>query len=351
MRSLVFVVPGRIDIRTGGSIYNNRIIEGLRQSGWSVGVRMLDESFPYPTTDALDHAARVLSEMPSNTLVIVDGLALSAMPVVIERETSRLRVVALVHLPIAADVGLDRETATRLWEIERRALNAVALIVVTGSAALPYVFKYGISRDRVVVVEPGTVRAQVARGSGGSQLQLLSVATLNPTKGHEILLQALAAVSHSGWHLTCAGSLTRHPETVDRIRTAMCHLGLETRVSLVGELDARRLSECYDATDIFVLATLQETYGMAVAEALAHGLPVVSTTTGAIPDLVGNDAGLLVPPGDTAALTEALIRIISNAGLRARLSAGARHTRKRLANWNQACAKMTAALDRLGIHG
>ena len=54
----------------------------------------------------------------------------------------------------------------------------------------------------------------------------------------------------------------------------------------------------YDRTDVFVLATLRETYGMAVAEALAHGLPVVSTSTGAIPALVGTDAGLLVAPGD-----------------------------------------------------
>ena len=70
------------------------------------------------------------------------------------------------------------------------------------------------------------------------------------------------------------------------------------RVSLAGDLDAPRLSDCYDRADVFVLATLQETYGMAVAEALAHGLPVVSTTTGAIPALVGDDAGSLVPPGE-----------------------------------------------------
>ena len=118
-------------------------------------------------------------------------------------------------------------------------------------------------------------------------MQLLAVATLNPNKGHEILLEALAAIPHKNWHLTCAGSVTRHPATVDRVRAAIRRLQLDDRVTLVGELDAVTLHECYDRADVFVLATRQETYGMAVAEALARGLPVVSTTTGAIPESGG----------------------------------------------------------------
>ena len=94
------------------------------------------------------------------------------------------------------------------------------------------------------------------------------------------------------WHLTCAGSLTRHPPTVARIRAIIQERQLEEHVSLVGELDAEQIEERYDRADVFVLATLRETYGMAVAEALAHGLPVVSTSTGAIPVLVGTEAGL-----------------------------------------------------------
>ena len=73
-------------------------------------------------------------------------------------------------------------------------------------------------------------------------------------------------------------------------------------MSFVGDLDAQALETCYSRADVFVLATAQETYGMAVAEAVAHGLPVVATKTGAIPELVGDDAGLLVPVGDAAAL-------------------------------------------------
>ena len=160
------------------------------------------------------------------------------------------------------------------------------------------------------------------------------MATLNPIKGYEILLEALSAVPLETWHLTCAGSLTRHPATADRVRAAIRRLELDDRVTLVGELDAVKLHECYDRADVFVLATRQETYGMAVAEALARGLPVVSTTTGAIPDLVGADAGLLVPPDDIEALAGALARVIGDDRC-ARDSPRVREGAIRLRSWEQ----------------
>jgi glycosyltransferase involved in cell wall biosynthesis len=122
---------------------------------------------------------------------------------------------------------------------------------------------------------------------------------------------------------------------------------LEDRVSLVGDVDAGTLASCYDRADLFVLATLHETYGMAVAEALARGLPVVSTATGAISELVGNEAGFVVPPGDAGALTTALTKVMSDAHLRAGLAEGARRVRDRLPTWDAAVDKMVAELERV----
>jgi glycosyltransferase involved in cell wall biosynthesis len=350
MRSLVLVIPGRLDTRTGGYLYDRRMTTGLRQRGWSVDVRELDQSFPYPTPAALAHAADVLADLEDDARPLVDGLALSAMPDAIEREAARLRIAALIHLPLAADVSTDHDT-TRLEAQERRALAAAALIIVTGTAAVRMLARYEIPRNKIVVVEPGTDPAPLARGSDRTPLRLLSVATLNPNKGHEILLEALTVIPNRNWHLTCAGSMTRHPDTAGRIREVIRRLRLEDRVTLAGELDAVSLHECYDRADVFVLATRQETYGMAVAEALAHGLPVVSTTTGAIPDLVGAEAGLLVPPGDIGALAGALARVMSDAGLRSRLADGAKRVRSRLRSWEQAFEEMTAALERLDTDG
>jgi glycosyltransferase involved in cell wall biosynthesis len=93
-----------------------------------------------------------------------------------------------------------------------------------------------------------------------------------------------------------------------------------------------------------VLASRRETYGMAVAEGLARGLPVVATATGSIPALVDDEAGLIVPPGDRLALADALSRMIDDAAFRARSVAGARRVRERLLDWNQAAGRLEAAL-------
>jgi glycosyltransferase involved in cell wall biosynthesis len=120
----------------------------------------------------------------------------------------------------------------------------------------------------------------------------------------------------------------------------------------MGEVDATALERCYQTADVFVLATLRETYCMAVAEALAHGLPVVSTTTGAIPELVGatssrGPAGLLVSAGDVDAMAAALSRVISDGTLRASLAYAACQARESLPGWDDAVHTMATNLERL----
>src|SRR5262249_7656711 len=142
----------------------------------------------------------------------------------------------------------------------------------------------------------------------------------------------------------------RYPATVARVRACLRSAGFEDRVTLTGECAGGELAQRDARSDLFVLATLRETYGMAVAQALACGLPVGSTTTGAIPELVGEDAGLLVPTGDRLALGDALSRVLSDAALRARLAAGARGVRERLDGWAVAAGKMAAVLEQVAIH-
>jgi glycosyltransferase involved in cell wall biosynthesis len=254
--------------------------------------------------------------------------------------------VALVHMPLAADVGIGVEDARRFEASERRALAAARLVIVTGSAAAGAIEAYGVPSARIAVVEPGTDRAPLAAGSR-DPLHLVSVAAITPGKGHEILLRALGRLRPRNWRLTCAGSIDRHPATTARLREIMRVECFDDRVSLVGELGETELARLYAAADLFVHPTLYETYGMVVAEALARGLPVVASATGAIPELVGDEAGLLVPPGDSDAFAAALSAVIGDDAYRERLAAGARRVRDRLPTWDAAAARMAAALERV----
>lgn len=351
MPSVAFHVPGRLDTKTGGYIYDRRIIAGLRGRGWTVSVRELDGSFPFPTPAARRDAASALAEIPDAEIVVVDGLAFGVLPVEAAREATRLRLVALVHHPLAAETGYSPDVARALHASEARALEAASLVVVTSRATARALKDYGVDADRIVWVEPGTDRAPIASGSRDRTRQLLSVAALVPRKGHETLVRALAAISARAWRLTCVGSLERDHATVASLRALLDETGLGDRVSLVGEADGPALDAFYDAADIFVLPTQYEGFGMAVAEALARGLPVIATPTGAIPELVGPHAGLLVPPGDVVALAAALERVLGDRGLLDRLAAGARQVRDDLADWDVATDKIADALRRLEHDG
>jgi glycosyltransferase involved in cell wall biosynthesis len=345
MRSLVLLVPGSLESLTGGYTYDRRMVATLRSRGWSIAVRELDHSFPFPTPVAREHASSVLAGMADGTTMLVDGLALGALPGEIEREAARLRFVALVHHPLAAETGLDPVKAAALEAGERRALAAVRLVIVTSRATAGALATYGVERHRIIVVEPGTDPAPLARGSSAGAVNLLCVATLIPRKGHEILLRALAALPELDWRLTCIGSPHRDPATAERVRERLRTDGLGGRVRLAGEMDAAALADYYDRADVFVLPTLYEGYGMVVAEALARGLPVVATATGAIAELVGDEAGLLVPPGDVEALTAALAQVLADPRVRERIAQGARRVRGRLPTWEDASGQMERALS------
>lgn len=343
----MFVIPGDLETRTGGYEYDRRIRDGLVRLGWHVDVRSLEGSFPLPSAAALARADAALAAIPDGSRVLIDGLALGAMPVEATRHAERLRLMGLVHHPLALETGIDRDTAARFHAGERRALAAVRHVIVTSTRTVSALADLDVPGSRVTVVEPGTDEAPVAKGSQTDEVRLVCVASLSPRKGHTILFRALGRLRAARWHLVCVGSAERDPETVSALRQVLREEQLDGRVSLVGEADASEVAAYYDQSDVFVLPTLYEGYGMVVAEALARGLPVISTPTGAIADLVTPDAGILVPPGDVNGWYEAL-RMIFDAEVRARLAAGARAQRTRLRSWEAAATDMAEALVRHG---
>jgi len=350
---LVFVVPGDLGSVTGGYGYDRQMIAGLREGGRAVEVVPLHTGFPWPDAAALAHAAQQLAAIRDGALVVVDGLAFGVLPGLAEQHAARLHWVALVHHPLALETGLTPPQGRALFDSERRALATARGVIVTSAATARELTRYGVAADRVHVVTPGTDAAPRAAGSGvyaaRPGLSLLCVATLIPRKGHAVLIEALRGLQDRDWTLHCVGSSTRDAGTASALRSAIAKHGMDDRVRLHGEVPAGVLESMYGQADAVVLPSYFEGYGMALAEALAHGVPVVSTTAGAIPDTVPSNAGLLVPPGDAAALRAALAALLDEPALRARLAAGARAARAVLPTWPQAVARFAAALQSLDM--
>ncbi|HWD01782.1 MAG TPA: glycosyltransferase family 4 protein [Amycolatopsis sp.] len=349
---VAFVLPGNVDDVTepsGGNTYDRRMCESLPGVGVPVLQVAVPGAWPEPGPAGRARLERALAALPDDTRVLVDGLIACGVPDVMVPNARRLRLGVLVHLPLADETGLDPEHAAELDARERETLRAVRQVVATSAtAARALVRRHGLPASRVDVVEPGVDPAPLASGTDGVS-RLVCVAAVTPRKGQDVLLEALARVP--GLTVDFVGSLTRAPDYVDELRWSVRRLGLGDRVSFRGPKAGARLDAAYDRADLVLLPSHAETYGMVVTEALARGIPVVASDVGGVPDALGRSAdgvapGLLVPPGDVAALAAALRRWAGDAELRRELRTAALGRGSALEEWDGAARRLAEATAR-----
>ena len=352
---LHLIAPGPLGQRTGGYLYNARIVEGLTALGWTVIAHGLEGRFPEGDADAEASLARTLEGIDQGARVVLDGLAMSPLPDPLRAHRDRLRLIALIHHPLADETGLEAAERACLARLESEALAQCAGVVVTSAFTARRVGDYGVPASRVRVVPPGTDPAQAAVGPGpGEPPRLLCVGSVSPRKGQDVLVRALARIRALPWSCLCAGSLTHTPEFADSVMELARTLGLEDRIDFPGELGAPELDTLYHSASLFVLATHYEGYGMVLAEALARGLPVLSTRGGAVPDTVPCEAGVLVPPGDEPALAAALHELLlgpEGAARRAGLAEGSLRHGRSLPTWDGAALAFERAVRELSPGG
>jgi len=348
VKRIVFAVPGNLDTPTGGYAYDRRMITELRQLGWDVDYLNIGEGFPAPDEATRSAARSLLLAIPAGQPIILDGLALGVLPDVAAELAHEHPLVALVHHPLALECGLTVERADALRRSERAALAAVQEVVVTSPATAKLVATgYGVPAGRISVAKPGSDPVQRTARAPNDVLHLLSVGAIVPRKGFDVLVTALATLTDVPWRLMIVGDLTRDPNEADKLLDLILQHRLSSRIATLGAVSPSRLATLFGEADLFVLASRFEGYGMAYAEALSHGLAVIGTTAGAIPDTIPQGAGLLVPPDDPTALAAALRSVIVDADHRRRLSEAASVVARALPTWQQSAAMFATTLDRL----
>ena len=347
-RRVTWAIPGDIATLSGGYAYDRRIIAELRELGWEVDVVGLGDGFPVPNLAQKARAEALLRAMAPGHPIVVDGLAFGALPEIAARLHRARPTVALVHHPLALETGLAAEEAARLEQSERAALASSRYVVATSRwTADLLALRFGVAAERISVVPPGTDRAPWSTGGGPGPLRLISVGAVVPRKGFDILIEALAGLAHLSWHLAIVGDRRRDAAAVARLDSLIARYGLARRVDCLGTVSAAHLAELYDRADLFVLASQFEGYGMAFAEALARGLPIVGTTGGAVSHVVPAAASRLVAPGDVAALANALRELLEDGDARRALAAAARAAATRLPSWSESAAKFSDLLTLL----
>jgi glycosyltransferase involved in cell wall biosynthesis len=345
-RRVCFAIPGDLATPTGGYAYDARMIAELAKLGWHAEVIDLGGEFPRPSPACRAAARARLASVPHGECIVIDGLALG----VLAEEAAGLRathkLMALVHHPLALETGLSAVEAEALRASERAALAEMQHVIVTSPATARYLAAdYAVAADRITVALPGVDPVQPSRGSRDGTVALLAVGAVVPRKGYDVLIAALAQMPDLPWRLTVVGDRSRAPATAARLAADIAAAKLDGRVTFTGAVSAEQLTDHYAAADLFVLPSRHEGYGMAFAEAIAHGVPVVGTRAGAIPDTVPEGTGILVPPDDVATLTAALRTLIGEPRARDSLALAAREAAAQLPTWPASARKFAQALE------
>ncbi|MBV1855932.1 glycosyltransferase family 4 protein [Catellatospora tritici] len=341
-RTVHVVLPGGVDDPanpSGGNHYDRRVCDGLTASGWTVREHAVTGTWPHPGRDAAAELAATLAALPADALVLADGLVALGAP---EAVAAR-RAIVLAHMVFGdADPGVA--------PAERTTLRAAAAVVTTSSwCRTRLIDRYGLRPDLVHFASPGVDAAQLVPGGIGGD-RLLCLAAVAPHKGHDVLVTALSELAGLDWHCCCVGPTDRDPGFVRRLRHAAAPLA--DRFVLLGPRTGPALDEIWARTDLLVLATRGESYGMVVAEALARGIPVLATEVQGLPEALGHAPdgslpGLLVPPEDPVAFAAALRRWLTEPDLRTALRRAALARRSTLTGWDRTTAEIGGVLASL----
>jgi glycosyltransferase involved in cell wall biosynthesis len=253
-------------------------------------------------------------------------------------------IVALVHHPLCLEVGLSESRQRQLYALETAALALAQHVIVTSAMTrLILARDFAVPEAKITVAEPGTERAARALGTG-HPVHILAVGSLVPRKGYDVLVRALAPLADRDWRLTIAGAADRDPATTSALNAAIAAAGLADRIKLIGPVGEAELGRHYAAADLFVLPSLFEGYGMALAEALARGVAIVCSSGIAAVETAPDDAAIKVVPGDAQALTQAIQCMLDDAGLRQRMAEAAWSAGQKLPQWPDTAQSVAGVL-------
>jgi glycosyltransferase involved in cell wall biosynthesis len=335
MKTVHMVVPGGLDDPlhpSGGNVYDRRVCRGLRAIGWSVHEHPVPGPWPSPDDAARARLADVISTLPDDEPVLMDGLIASAVPDIVTAVADRLRVMVLLHLPLGV-------TDPAAQAAERTVLAAAVAVVTPSRWARQWLLDhYDLPPDRVRVAEPGVVMTGSTSAATGVG-RLLCVGAVTPHKGHDLLVAALAQLNDLSWSCQVVGALDIAPGFAADVRRRAQQLGIAGRMSWLGPLTRDGLDAAYAGADVLVMSSRVESYGMVVTEAMACGLPVVAMSVGGVPEALGRDPdgrrpGLLVTPGDVGALATAIRAFVTDSSLRRRLRRSVADRRRSLPSWS-----------------
>jgi glycosyltransferase involved in cell wall biosynthesis len=328
---VAFVTVGDTSRLTGGYLYHARLFEGLRERGVEIKEVVPCGASPAEQKAAASRLGTMLG--PSYfDVVVVDALARIVCAPWLDRWRAVRPVVAMVHELPSLAAGREADPDRGLEEPLFRADRLIAVsdhgrsILCSRSVPAGQMRVVPPGFDRLAPVEP-----EEQASLRGEEVRALCVAQWIPRKGILELVEAWKMREGLGATLELVGETDADPAYTASVQHAVAS---DPSIIISGPVADATLIAAYAAADLFVLPSRYEGYGIVYAEALAFGLPVIACDAGPVPELVGRDAALLVPPDDVGALAGALDLLLEDPALRSRLASAARRRAKELPRWD-----------------
>jgi glycosyltransferase involved in cell wall biosynthesis len=335
------VIYGSIDIVSGGYIYDRILVDHLRSCGDQVEIMAL------PVSDYFSHLLGGIStRLPAGIDILIEDELVH--PSVLLANRGRRAAISKTEPPVVSLVHNLRSSEKRpAWQnalyrqVEKCHLHSVDGYIFNSDATHHSAVALLRNQKPFVVAPPGGDRlgcistaALLERTSRTGPLRLLFLANVTPLKGLHILLDALRRLPAGLCTLEVAGSLDVDRPYCTRMKAAAAACG--SQVTFRGLLGDRRLIDLLLVSDVLVVPSYWEGFGIAYLEGMAYGLPALGTTAGSIPRLIAHGVnGFVIDPGDSAALAALLVELAADRSLLARMSANALEYFESSPTWRQ----------------
>ncbi len=316
---------------SGGHTYNRCIIEQAEHRGYPL------QSVPLSTNCFTSSNLGNISRTPDQ-LVIIDSL-LAFSPEQLPNLPHTARLGLLLHYLPSTNPQIDEKGRTASRRLENRVIDSMQFIICTGKT-MRELLQHRYPDKLIRLCEPGvssvfkTTTIEKPSAKSGVEIQLITVANYVPAKGYEFLLEILNNLQDRNWQWYWVGEDVTDPPHSETLLSRVDHLGLAKRIFRPQVPNQAALAKLMAKMDIFLSASYFESYGMAMAEAVASGLAVITTQVGEASRLIDHGRnGFLVPLGQCDVYTQHLAELIDAPERLAAIKSKVRETRSR--TWAQ----------------
>lgn len=310
--NLHFFITGDINTPSGEFIYNKKIVDGMRNRKYKVFVHNLPADFPFPNANSISQFETVVKSIPSDDLLFIPGAVIASSPSIFEEYLKSHKIIAFVHVPASLSNDLTIYQKEIALASEKTALAKIKICITSNEYAKDALEERGVPSSAICLAKAGTDPYPVKTNYRNLPLDLLSISNYTRKNGLINLIKALSALKNKNWKLICYGVKDYDPNYFDEINQLIKKYGLAERIALNDTIEHDNISEVYLASDLVVLPSDNESFGMTISEALMHGIPVFSSATGLINRDIPTKACKFFKPGNVYDIQSVLELLLEN---------------------------------------